>query len=230
MLSVSQYEWLRWRVSSYLPQDTHSEKSGFGYPVISAYFDTPSLDCFYQKINGEYNHIKFRIRSYCHSFDQARKVFLEIKSKQGEAQTKLRIPLDFSPKLFQPINWWLIDDYQIAECLINYPHLEYICNVYYERDVFEGYHYECGKIRINFDANILAMPKYQPHGPPEGRVFDRLIPHNHLICEIKTENGLFPDFLKNELRCINAHQVRISKYAESVLSLNQQHLIKEIST
>ena len=59
--------------------DSYSKEKHRAYPVLSAYFDTSNLDYFYQKINGEFDHTKIRLRTYDRKFTHGTKVFLEAK-------------------------------------------------------------------------------------------------------------------------------------------------------
>jgi len=60
--------------------------------VNNIYFDTPSLDCFYDNLSGKDQRVKYRIRWYGALFGNVRPI-LEIKIKKGLAGTKKSYPL-----------------------------------------------------------------------------------------------------------------------------------------
>lgn len=66
------------------------------YDVISRYYDTPTLDFFWEKIDGEDPRIKVRLRTYTHHDSERRKqgFFLEIKEKNNKTVFKKRVPID----------------------------------------------------------------------------------------------------------------------------------------
>ena len=64
-----------------------------GYPVSTIYYDTPTLDFYYDKVNGEHTHKKARLRTYGKEIFEG-PTFFEIKYKSNEDQIKKRISLD----------------------------------------------------------------------------------------------------------------------------------------
>ncbi len=64
--------------------------------ITSLYFDTLDLDEHQKSIEGDFNKDKVRIRWYGDNAgtDEARTIFIELKSKQGFAGTKQRLKLE----------------------------------------------------------------------------------------------------------------------------------------
>lgn len=70
--------------------------------IVTVYFDTPSLDFYYEKRNGDYTKTKVRLRWYDTEGGEAEGAapspgetpcFLEVKGKRGSLREKGRIPL-----------------------------------------------------------------------------------------------------------------------------------------
>ncbi|MEW6610014.1 MAG: polyphosphate polymerase domain-containing protein [Patescibacteria group bacterium] len=61
------------------------------YEVQSLYFDSPGLDCYYQKVEGHRTRKKLRIRTYGRALTSSSKVFLEIKRKYDSVVVKDRV-------------------------------------------------------------------------------------------------------------------------------------------
>ncbi|OGY50240.1 MAG: hypothetical protein A3J65_04385 [Candidatus Buchananbacteria bacterium RIFCSPHIGHO2_02_FULL_45_11b] len=65
------------------------------YAVQSLYYDSAGLGCYYQKISGEKNRKKIRIRFYNDDLKSETPVFLEIKRKFDAVVVKDRLPLNY---------------------------------------------------------------------------------------------------------------------------------------
>jgi SPX domain protein involved in polyphosphate accumulation len=89
-------EIVREMIRPHVNYDPHApEQTGFRYVVRSAYFDTPDLDYYWEKIDGLKLRKKVRIRSY----DPRPKdnlVFVEIKRRENNRILKERCPLRFA--------------------------------------------------------------------------------------------------------------------------------------
>ena len=228
LLNYDQHRLLKNRFDLLFRQDRYAQKGLKAYPVLSAYFDTSDLDFFYQKINGEFDHTKIRLRTYDRKFTAGAKVFLEAKLKWADQQEKVRISLDFEKNLLNPLKWYYLGRDKVMKLLQFFGDLEHICNVYYERQAFEGM-FETGMVRLNFDSNLLVLPKDQIGVEPGSLAEHRIIPHDHVVCEVKTDLGIMPEIIKEELRLVGASQTRISKYAESLLRMDRDGLYPEVS-
>ena len=87
-ITAAQYEILRRRLAAALPHDPHAGSNG--YRVDSLYFDDIHASAYLQKLNGEPDREKFRIRAYDGSDAFIR---LECKQRQHGFIHKIAAPL-----------------------------------------------------------------------------------------------------------------------------------------
>lgn len=81
---------LREMILPYVELDSHAANTSSGlYTVRSIYFDTPSLQMYYEKVEGLKNRKKIRIRGYDEHNPESL-LFLEIKRKYERSVTKNR--------------------------------------------------------------------------------------------------------------------------------------------
>ncbi len=95
ILDWQTYFLIRKELDFLFKRDPVAGKSG-KYDVISVYYDTPTLDFFWEKIDGEDPRVKVRLRTYKHHDPEKKKqdVFLEIKEKKDKTIFKKRVPVD----------------------------------------------------------------------------------------------------------------------------------------
>ena len=75
-------------LAGYCRPDPHSDAE-HGYPVYSLYWDSPDLDCFWEKIDGQKYRRKLRLRRYAGDG-----VFVEIKQRIDRTVQKRRMRMD----------------------------------------------------------------------------------------------------------------------------------------
>ncbi|MEZ4743224.1 MAG: VTC domain-containing protein [Bdellovibrionota bacterium] len=223
ILNNWQFEIFRQRCQMMFKRDQNLLPEINQYPIFSAYFDTPALDAYHQKKDGEFSHHKIRIRSYSNKLISNLDSFIEAKLKSKDRQNKIRIPLKFNINLLQPKYWYTIQDPRIFQILYNNEGLQHVANIYYEREAYECDYMEKGKIRVNFDSNICSLPKNILVVTQSTIDTYRLMPENLIVCEIKTPGNNIPKFIQKELKLIRAEQVRISKYAETIDALYENY-------
>ena len=182
------------------------------YHIRSLYFDTVDNAAFYDKINGEKNRDKYRIRIYNLKDDLIR---LECKSKVGTLISKrsLSISRDLCEQLIagdpsglETTKSGLLQDV-FREMRVNL--LRPVVLVDYVR---EAYIHEAEEVRITFDKQLRT-------GLYSKDLFGTSVPtipplnNNEIILEVKY-NRMFPPFLRDILTmyCANARISAISKY------------------
>lgn len=228
LLNFAQYQYLKERFRLSFTRDPHCNERP-QYPVFSRYYDTPQLRFFYDKIDGEFEHVKIRLRKYSINFLDDKGIFLEAKMKEGQHQRKLRIKRDFDVGLLDWNSWNEIEDPQIDYFLqiTSQERLIPTCNVYYER---EPYHIDVGGhvVRVNFDTNLLFLYPDEMQITSD-LVQTRLILDNHAaLLEIKHDSLDSIELIAKELRYIGATQTSNSKYASAMLCLDSQTHGQEI--
>ncbi len=122
-----------------------------------------------QKVDGEYQHLKVRLRSYQVDFLPEAEHFIETKYKEYDATHKLRLrfPRSKLGMIQDPEKWMWDSAFRkkmpalLQESLLQRPLLP-VKAVYYEREVFSGY-LEYTDLRITFDTHIIGCPPF--HSP-----------------------------------------------------------------
>ncbi len=85
-------------ISQLLEPDENNEE--YGYRVLSLYYDSPGLDWFWDKVEGERLRTKMRVRIYPKdSQPKPDKAYVEIKAKTGHLINKQRIQLSLEQAL-----------------------------------------------------------------------------------------------------------------------------------
>ncbi len=199
------------------------------YPVLSQYLDTPSLDFFYLKIEGEFQHVKLRLRAYRDYFSDSETVFVEAKIKYEQSQKKIRIPIlhgEFPqllarsdlPTEFTPV----------MEAFFELD-LRPIINIYYRRRPYV--YFEDGvELRLNFDSTALYLYPFENRVMPNHSVQRLIFPADQpYLLEVKTPINYCPAELQNMLRSIDAKLVRYSKYALGVQAMDKINNYQEVN-
>ena len=210
-ISQMQYYLLSNALDHVLQRDPNGDENN-EYHIRSLYFDTVFDSALYDKLDGDSNRDKYRIRIYNLS-DKVIK--LECKTKVGSLISKrsLSIPRDLCEQLMagdptgleNTRSGLLTDVYREMTCNLLHP----VVLVDYVR---EAYLHPAEEVRITFDKQLrtgmgsidLFNPKV-PTIPP----FD----NGEIILEVKY-NRVMPPYIRDLLctYCPNAVQSAISKY------------------
>lgn len=186
------------------------------YDVFSIYFDTPELDVARDKLDGEAERSKCRLRSYSQRLSAQSPVFLEIKSKSFDDQTKLRIPLRFTESLLDPAQWYFLGHGELTRWLTSptASRLLPICGVYFKREAF-GDKEGVGGLRITMDSEITALLPHE-RSLTDTASRERNITGGDMVLEVKTHAHQLPKGLERLLREVGANSFRFSKYVEAL--------------
>lgn len=193
--------------------DSHARNKS-RYPVFTRYFDTPDRTFVQQKVEGEFEHVKIRMRSYSSRWHNHGPYFLEAKLKEKDCQHKVRIKIsDLNDYSQNP-------EYLKIQNVIYDRALEPSCNIYYEREAYE-LNSENLKIRINFDHNICALFPEELSMTPH-LLNERQLDHGeHILMEIKCSNIEFPNSLSQILGLLDTKIISFSKYVWGYEFLNE---------
>jgi SPX domain protein involved in polyphosphate accumulation len=200
-------------------RDTHTPTGKASYKVLSLYYDTPDNDYLFQKIDGDFEHNKIRLRSYGDTL-YGSQTFLEHKFKKGGVMTKVRSPLqgDFNLNTpFNSINKNEIRDY--FKYFFNHKKLAPTLGVSYQREAFEGV-LDGFNMRINIDYDIryqraeTFLPGYKHNSKSDYQEKD-------IVLEIKTENERIPAVILEKLQSCQSFWEAFSKYGNGRLSLDK---------
>ncbi len=171
----------------------------FPYGTInSIYYDTPRMDSYYEKANGDNLKTKIRVRWYSESAgrpDGMTPVFVEAKMRIGSARRKFRL------KTEAPSQW-------LAQCGLADPSFEEFMAQIYERAgmpealartptvciSYSRLRYVCplSGSRVALDWNISA-PRFNSRIFPAAR---SSVNADSIVCEFKNQGGAAPPWAK----------------------------------
>lgn len=95
-LTYQQYLCVRSAVLPFMKKDRYTlAGQGGRYPVRSLYFDTDDLSNYEEKINGDCDRVKLRIRSYSKTPQKGATLRVELKARKGMAMEKYSTWIDY---------------------------------------------------------------------------------------------------------------------------------------
>jgi len=211
----------------YLHAASHTDNRAV-YPILSLYFDSPSLAFYYEKVDGEAVRNKVRLRGYGYGWRGMDPCFLEVKRKISSRILKFRKNLgSFQEKFLSP-EQWEFDGAQggQAAALSELYHLRPSSQVFYLREVYESPY--SSYLRIVFDSLLVALhPKerLERHMLIEPQY--QCLKDTQFILEIKCRGSL-PHWIIEPIQVCQLEQQSISKYVLSVERLNLQNRETEV--
>ena len=215
VLNLDQVKQIIGAILPYVEPDTHNGKSGF-YPIVSLYYDSPDLMCFWEKVDGMKFRRKLRIRLYDDGPDNA---FLEIKQRIDQTTQKRRArgPLE---GFLSRMNLLRSPEFPIGEdpvcdearLLVDKFRLEPKAIVSYNRSAWFGV-YERG-LRITIDRN-LRYSKFMGRFDFRGGRDRYFISPGQMVLEVKF-NEAVPGWLCSALNRLDLAARRLSKYCQAV--------------
>lgn len=225
----------RWR--RYLEFAPYTNENGI-YPIMSLYYDSPSLAFYDEKLEGEKLRSKVRLRGYGYRWQELSPLFLEIKRKVSDRVIKYRRKYDrFDPSLFDPQSWNLrqptgaepggsaVDveagDVAQLELLLQRYRLRPAVQILYQREAYESPFFP--SLRIAFDSQLVAL---HPRQAVDRKVLEsrshRLTRDTEYVFEIKSDGGL-PRWVMDGIQAGQVTQRAISKYCMGIEKLDLQH-------
>ena len=204
--------------------DKHSKNDG-RYKLASLYYDSPKLNCYWEKVNGDRFRRKLRIRHYESTADLkgSTPVFVEIKQRIGMVTQKRRAILRYDQALQlcndRVIPKYAREDKSVIEDIYSFVwqyNLQPVTIIRYDRQAFMSRDWDQG-LRVTFDTKIRS----QDH--PLGLQTDTgnlpIISENQVIMEIKV-NEQIPRWLTEMIAAHNFHTAGFSKYCRGIESRN----------
>lgn len=209
---------IRREIAAFCDLDSHSNVEKY-YQVDSLYFDNPGLRCYFDRLDGNYHKLKFRLRTYEHA-GQTR-TFAELKRKEGEhcLKSKTEIPSDQVRELVAGrTSSAALKPFADILRLNNFsPFLR----LTYKRQAFfyRAYH----DLRLTFDYDIRCRRFTGWHGD----ALLPVLPGDSEILEVKCR-GVLPWWLQALLRKYRLQKQSISKYllAVQAIALNSSLCLK----
>jgi len=195
---------------------------GNQYTVRSIYFDSASLDFYFEKLDSVRVRKKLRVRTYNLAPDGA-PAFLEIKRKIGRRGLKERLRLDLDrvdPALgeFDPADALPALSFHERKVLDKFRfHLETrdmrpAVLVSYEREAFLGRENE--RYRVTFDQNIRSLIR-----PDLDQIFEeedlRVFEQDDFVLEMKFDERM-PRWMTRVVRLLDLRSESYSKYVHAI--------------
>ena len=197
------------------------------YPIMSLYFDSPSLRFYEEKLEGEMLRNKVRLRGYGYNWSDLDPCVLEIKRKVDNRIIKFRKNLGpFKKDYWNPECWPLDGDPQgetVAALALRY-RLRPAVQILYQRETYESPYFP--GLRVAFDSHLVALH------PGEAMTMDvfedsrrRILPDKFFIFEIKSY-GTLPPWVLDAVHICQLQARAISKYVHGVekLGLHQREI------
>lgn len=184
------------------------------YLVRSLYFDTLDYQAYFEKISGDCNRVKFRIRTYVESIEDSPTIRVELKVRKGVMMEKFSYFVTAS-QYQEFMNGWhwpgennpVLDEF---ERNLRLKHLRPKVLVEYLREGFQSRSRE--NIRITFDHQVRSAFSNSLF---PGKVFFRRHHPHVIILEIK-HPAEQPGWLR---KIVEQHSLKIianSKYAQGI--------------
>lgn len=211
-----------WR--RYLVKDPFTNEDAVT-PVLSQYYDSPSLRFYEEKLDGLWFRNKVRLRVYANRFRGGAAAFLEIKQRLGDKVHKIRQRLEnFLPSDLEPTNWRFSSPEQQSAfgVLLERHHLCPSAQVFYQREAYQGVVEP--DVRVTFDRCLTGLFPGEVLTP--GLLADSaraLMPDTLSIMEVKV-TGTVPSWVTDGAQMVELIQKPVPKYVLAVEKLRLQQM------
>lgn len=222
ILPVAQCAKIIVELKHHIPPDRHGGEAG--YPIVSLYYDSPDLECFWAKIEGIRFRRKVRLRIYPgEDITKVASGSIEIKQRINKTVQKrrLELPLDQAEKLCAgQLSLEGLDDLdtQVAQevtYLSRGLDLQPSAITAYWRRAFEGQDENAG-VRVTFDTIVSSrIHALQVNAPAVNRL---ILPADYCIMEVKADDRV-PEWVTSLLARHDCQLNRVSKYCAGVALL-----------
>ncbi len=223
------------RLAGQLLPDTHGGSDGH-YPIVSLYYDSPDLRCYWDAWRGIPSRRKLRVRVYG-SLDGAiaPTSFIEVKHKADGRGVKRRIQTTLAQALAvsqgaRPDASFSAHDLRIAEevhRLVAQEGFRPTCVMRYDRHAYFLHlpeEAELGRepLRVTFDHDIAVRFDELTPTVDDRRFNQYVLPADHCIMEVKGA-GSVPYAFAAHLSHLRLYPRQFSKYGEG-LRISGRHL------
>lgn len=202
-------------IARYMEPDANGEGGSSRYGVHSLYLDSADWRIFRETRNGNFSRFKLRARTYAFTPDAP--VFLEVKSRDGEAMQKSRAEIGRADAI-AILEGGLPQNAKPSKAMENFrDHMDRYrayprAWVTYRRSAWVGG--ERGLVRITFDSEIACAPPTRGLTEPERW---HLLPDvKHLVVLEVKYNGSYPAWVAETVRRFDLERKAMSKYRHAV--------------
>jgi len=203
-------------IKNYMTWDEYTDKNEY-YEVNSLYYDTPSFECYHDKIDGVMNRKKFRIRAYNKDVTEDSKLFFEIKRKSDEVILKDRIVVQGKDFLKFPNDaFCLLKNKEYDQGFLNEflfetqgKMMKPVILVTYKRKPFFSKFDRRFRVTLDYDLSIT-----KPKGVTFQGDYQDIYPDT-VILEVKF-NGAMPKWFHDIIETYKMTKRPFSKYCEGI--------------
>ena len=231
VLSLAQREFIEEQVRHFMRHDEFVIRQPRNqYLVRSLYFDSPSNEAFFEKIDGIKERRKYRLRTYARSPTAGAPLFLEEKGRHNQRTYKHRIKIDLDDyeRLVSGLSpVYLIDKFPEIDMvhrfvtswlnrqlrpkvLVDYSRSPYVSD-------YDAY------FRITIDSDLSTAPSEELFATPSKKMLRCLAGHS--IVEVKF-NRRVPAWFHRIIQSSELHRVSISKF---VVGMAECGIAKDLS-
>ncbi len=186
-------------------------------PILSQYYDSPTLTFYHEKHDGIAYRNKVRLRVYGKGYESGMTAFLEIKHRAFDKVRKYReqIP-DFGPHHLDPQTWRFSEPAMTTAfmTLVERHRLRPSAQVYYQREAWEGAVEP--DIRVTWDSCLLGM--HPGERLTRDLLYDRsrrMMSETLSILEVKSTVGI-PRWVHDGIVAAELRQQTVPKYITAV--------------
>ncbi len=215
-----QYQKMKIALLPQMKMDFYTKKAKENrYLVRSLYYDTYDYNLYHQKMDGDSDRIKFRLRTYSKQVEEDTIIRVEMKVRQANAMDKLTELVSFADyKYFLKKKHWPASNSLVLEEFERYLHMKTLMPqvlIDYQREGFED---RAGEgIRVTFDHGVSSA-----HAKTlfPDRVFFRKHNPGSIVFEIKCRHQR-PYWLHNLIREYGLKLVANSKFTQGIQASRQ---------
>ena len=188
-----------------------------GYSLVSLYYDSPGLDCYWAKVEGLKFRRKLRLRIYAEEdIEKTARAMVEIKQRINRTVQKKRVelPLALAEQLctgslempdLSPEDQEVVEE---VRYLVHALHLRPTAITAYHRRAFVGNRYDSG-LRVTFDTRLAGrMHALRVNAAADNHLIAR---PDLCVMEVKA-NDAVPDWVTSLLARHDCQLTRVSKY------------------
>ena len=220
-------------LSRELLADTHGGSAGW-YPIVSLYYDTPDLKCYWENWRDLPSRRKLRVRVYGSSDGAiAPTSFIEIKHKDFSRGTKRRIQTALPHALAIARGETVDANFNHAEQtavqevhrLVQEEHFRPTLLIRYQRYAYFLHTPNVApadRLRVTFDQNIATRAHDLIPQPDDQNFSDYILPKGHCVMELKGRQAVPFNFV-HALTKLQLKPRQFSKYSEGI-RLEKLHL------
>ena len=215
-LNYLQYQKLKIAVLPFMKMDYYTRVSPKKrYLVRSLYYDTYDYSLYHEKMGGDSDRVKFRLRTYSQSFSGDTVIRAELKVRKADVMEKYSLFISRNDyQYFMRKHHWINNDSPILSEFERVYHLKALkpqILVDYYREGYEDRNKN--GLRVTFDHKVRSA-----HADalfPSKAIFFKEHHPLGIVLEIKSRNKQ-PDWLRNLVRDHGLKLVANSKFAQGI--------------